>query len=84
MYSEACPSSDAGSHEVSSSVPSYPAHRTRYNSLQRLRLSIFESRISEISYSSLLSMIIGGSGAGVRSGYRFGVDGSSMETWNMG
>ena len=84
MYSKACPSSDTVSHEVSSSVPSYPVHQTRYNSLQRLRLSIFESKISEISYSSSSSIIIGGSGAGVRSGYGFGVDGSSMETWNTG
>jgi len=62
MTSEACVSSEAGSHEVSSSVPSYLAHLTRYRSLHFLHLSILELRISEIQYSGSLLIMIGGSG----------------------
>jgi len=61
--SEACLSSEVSIQEVSSSVPSYPVQRTRYNSLQvRQQLSIFESSISKISNLGSLSTVIGGGG----------------------
>src|SRR5882724_5349949 len=83
--SEACPSSEARIQEVSSSVPSYPVHRTRYNSLQApRRLSILESRISEISNSGSSSTMIGGGGGGNQSGIGFRVAGSNIEMWKTG
>src|SRR5882724_2941408 len=83
--SEACPSLEARIQEVSLSVPSYPVHWTRYNSLQaRRQLSILESRISEILNSSSSSTMIGGGGGWIRSGIGFGVAGSNIETWKSG
>jgi len=53
-------SEDPGSFFVSAS---YPVQRTRYNTLQaQHRLSILESRISEISNSGSSSKMIGGVG----------------------
>ena len=61
--SDALPSSVASNQDVSSSVPSYPAQRTRYNSLQDLRQrSTLELRISETSYSGSPSTSTGGGG----------------------
>jgi hypothetical protein len=62
MILEACPSSLARIHEVSSSVPLYPDHWTRQRSLHACLLSNFELRISEILYSGSSSMITGGGG----------------------
>ena len=47
-------------------------------------LSILESRIEDISYSSSPSMMTGGSGMEFRPGKGFGVAGSIMETWKTG
>ena len=49
-----------------------------------LRLSILESRISEISYSGSPSITIGRSGVGSRFGKVFGDEGSNIETWKTG
>src|SRR5882724_4332298 len=80
--SEACLSSEARIQEVSSSVPSYPIHQTRYNSLQaQHRLSILESRISEISNSGSLSTMMAGGGAGLNRGLGLG---GWVPTWKHG
>src|SRR5882724_5074526 len=85
MSSEACLSSEARIQEFSSSVPSYPVQWTRYNRLQaRCRLSILESRISEILNSGSSSTTIGGGGGLMRSGIRFGVADSNIEMWKTG
>src|ERR1700726_4995028 len=85
MISIACPSSEARIHEVSSLVPSYLVQRTKYRSLQRRRrLSIFESRISEILNSSSPSISTGGGGGWTRFGMVFGVATLSWETWKTG
>ena len=78
-------SSLAGNQEVSSSVPSYLDHLTKYRSLHTWRrLSNLESRISEILYSGSPSISTGGGGGWIRLGMEFGVLGSSMETWKTG
>jgi hypothetical protein len=79
-----CLSSVAGNQECSSSVPSYPAQRTKYSNLHFHRLSILELRMAVISYSiSLLISIRGGRGW-VRFGIVFRVASSSWETWKTG
>ena len=48
------------------------------------RLSIFESKISEISYSGLPSISTGGGGDWVCSGMTLPCAGSSIDTWKTG
>src|ERR1700720_4756351 len=57
-------------------MPSYPVQRTRYNNGHFLRLSILESRISDISNSMSSLTSIGGGGGWTRSGMVFRVVGS--------
>ena len=78
--SEACSSSVAEIHEGSSSVPSYPAHLTRYCNLHLYRQLSLESRILEISYLGLLLMFTGGGGGWMQLGMVFGVDGLRTKT----
>ena len=73
----------ARNHEVSSSVPSYPVHFTRYSNLHFLHLSILELRISETSYWFFINKD--------QRIWRFntvwklfGVEGSSIEMWKTG
>jgi hypothetical protein len=75
-----CSSSVAGNQECSSSVPLYPAQRTKYSNPHFHRLSILESRMAAISYS----ISIGGGGGWVRFRIVFGVAGSSWEMWKTG
>ena len=77
--SEVCLSSVVEIHEDSSSVPSYPAHLTRYCNLHLYCRSSLELRISEISYLGSLSTLTGGRGGWMQLGMVFGVDGSRME-----
>jgi hypothetical protein len=60
-----CSNSVAGNQECSSSVPSYPAHQTKYSNLHFRWLLILESRMAVILYSILLSISIGGGGGWV-------------------
>jgi hypothetical protein len=79
-----CSSSVAGNQECSSSVPSYPAQQTKYSNLHFHWLSILESRMSVILYSTLLSISIEGGRGWVQFGIVFRVAGSSWETWKTG
>ena len=76
--SEAFSISMAEIHEDSSSVPSYPAHLTRYCNLHLYCQSSLESRISEISYSGSLLMLTRGGGGWMRLGV---VQGWRCEGW---
>src|ERR1700719_4099766 len=84
MASEACSNSVAGNQDVSSSVPSYPVHCTKYRSLQMWHLSILELSTSEILCSKSPSISTRGGGGTIRFGIVFGVTGSSMEMWKTG
>src|ERR1700730_2062091 len=84
MALEACTSSVAGNQDVSSSVPSYPVHCTKYRSLQMRRLSILELSTLEISCSKSPSISTRGGGGTMQFGIVFGVTGSSMEMWKTG
>ena len=81
MSLEVFPSSEARIQDVSLLVPSYPDQQTRYNNLQRCQQqSNLESRISEISNSSLPSMRTGGGGVGTWLGMELEDAGSSCDT----
>ena len=82
--SEAWSSSMAEIHEDFSSVPSYPAHLTRYCNLHLYCRSSLVLRILEISYLGLPLMLTGGGGGCMWLGMVFGVDGLRMEMWKMG
>src|SRR6266481_4421578 len=85
MSSGAFPSSVVRIHEVSSSVPSYPIHWTRYSSLHWTRqLSTLESKTSAISNLGSLSTYMGGGGGWEQPGMVLAIAGSSMDMWNMG
>src|ERR1700730_305817 len=84
MALEACSNSVAGNQDVSSSVPSYLVHCTKYRSLQMQRLLILESSTLEISCSKSPLISTGGGGGTIRFGIVFGVTGSSMEMWKTG
>src|SRR3984893_14424367 len=84
MALEACSNSVAGSQDVSSLVPSYLVHCTKYRSLQMWRLSILESSTLEILCSKSLSISTGGGRGTIQFGIVFRVMGSSMEMWKMG
>jgi hypothetical protein len=77
-------SSVAGNQECSSSVPSYPAQRTKYSNLHFRQLLILESRMAVILYSISPSISIGGGGGWVRFRIVFRVVGSSWEMWKTG
>ena len=84
MSSCVCINSKANSQSVSWSVPSYPVQWTKYNNWHFLRLSILESRISDISNSMFSLTLIGGGGGWSQFGMVFQVVGSSWEMWNTG
>ena len=85
MSSDACSNSEANNHVVSSLVPSYPVHLTKYSSLHvHLQLSNFKSKMFSISYSGLPSMIAGGGRGAKQSGMVFRWVSLICEMWKMG
>ena len=77
--SESCLSSMVEVHEDSSSVPSYPAHLTKYCSLHLYHRLSLELRIPEISYSGSPLLLTGGGGRWMWLGMVFAVDGLRTE-----
>jgi hypothetical protein len=84
MSSAECSSSVARSHEVSSSVPSYPDHLTKYNNLHFRRWSTLESRTCAITYSCSLLMSTRDGGGWIQFRIVLGVSGSNIMMWKMG
>ena len=77
---EACSDSMLEIHEDSSSIPSYPAHLTRYCKLHLYCWLSLELEFSEILYLDSPSTLARGGGGWMQLRMVFGVDGLRMET----